>query len=179
MGRIITIFGASRGSGARPGTAAYEQAYRLGRLLAEAGFTICNGGYGGTMEASAMGAREAGGSAIGITTAVFDPAPANLYIDDERKAPDFFERLRRLITIADACICLPGGIGTLTELHLTWTLFQTRAVPRRPLICVGPAWQAVLATYRDHLAVRPKDFELIALVETVDEAVKEAIARIG
>ena len=179
MGRIVTIFGASSGSGAKRGTAAYEEAHRLGRLLAEAGFTVCNGGYGGTMEASAKGAREAGGSAIGITNAVFDPARANRYIDDERKAPDFFGRLHGLLTLADAFVCLRGGVGTLTELHLTWTLLQTGALPRSPLICVGPAWRAVLDTCRGHLAVRPKDFGLITLVDTVDEAVEVLEARIG
>lgn len=179
MAKVITLFGASSGSGARPGTDVYEQAYRLGRLLAEAGFTLCNGGYGGTMEASAKGAREAGGSAIGVTNAVFDPAPANLYIDDERKAPDFLERLRRLFTLGDAYICLPGGVGTLTEFSLAWTLLQTRALPRRPFLCVGAPWRAVLDAYRAHLAVRPKDFALITLVETVEEAVDEVVARLG
>lgn len=179
MSKTVTVFGASSGSGARPGTEAYEQAWRLGRLLAEAGFSICNGGYGGTMEASARGAREAGGSAIGVTNALFDPAPANLYIDDERKAPDFFERLRRLLTLGDAYVCLPGGVGTLTEFSLAWTLLQTRALPRRPFLCVGAPWRAVLATYRAHLAVRPKDFGLITLVETVEAAADEVVARVG
>ena len=100
MAKTVTVFGASSGSGASRATDLYEQALRLGCLLAEAGYTVCNGGYGGTMEASARGARGAGGSAVGITNAVFDPKPANAWIDDERKAPDFFERLRRLITLA-------------------------------------------------------------------------------
>ena len=177
--RIVTVFGASSGSGARRGTEAYKQACRLGKLLAEAGFTVCNGGYGGTMEASAKGAREAGGHAVGITNAVFDPARANRYIDDERKAADFYERLRALLTLGDAYVCLPGGVGTLTEFHLAWTLLQTGALPRRPLLCVGPAWRAVLDACRDHLAVRPKDFGLVTLAATVDEAVEVVKARLG
>jgi predicted Rossmann-fold nucleotide-binding protein len=44
--RIVTIFGTGR---AKPGDAAYALAEEIGRLLAEAGFTIANGGYGGTM----------------------------------------------------------------------------------------------------------------------------------
>lgn len=168
MPRIITVYGSSA---PRAGADAYDQAHRLGRLLAEAGFALCNGGYGGTMKAAAKGAREAGGTTIGITNALFDPRPANRYISDERKAPDFFERLRTLTTIADAFICLPGSVGTLTEFALTWTLLQTRAVPPKPFLCLGSAWGAVLETYRDHLPVRPKDFALITLVSSVDEAV--------
>jgi len=168
LARIVTVFGASS---ARPGSPAYEEALRLGRLLAEAGFAVCNGGYGGTMEATARGARQAGGHTIGVTNAVFDPSPANRYIADERKAPDFFERLRRLLSLGQAYICLPGSVGTLTEFSLTWTLLQTGALAPRPLICVGAPWRAVLDAYRAHLPVRPKDLALITLVDTVEEAV--------
>jgi len=176
MPRVITVFGASS---ARPGTGEYREAQRLGRLLAEAGYVVCNGGYGGTMEASARGAVEAGGAVIGVTNAVFDPRPANRYVTDERKAPDFFERLRRLLTLGEAYVCLRGSLGTLTELSLAWTLLQTRALSRRPFICVGPAWRAVLDACRAHLPVRPKDFALITLVATVDEAVAEVKAHIA
>ncbi len=168
MTRIVTVFGSSA---ARPGSQAYEQARILGRLLAQAGYTLCNGGYGGTMEAAARGAREAGGHTIGITNAVFDPKPANPYIDEERKAPDFFERLRRLLTLGDAYICLPGSVGTLTEFSLAWTLLQTGALSPRPLICVGAPWRAILDAYRANLPFRPKDLALITLVPTVEDAV--------
>lgn len=168
MPRIVTVFGSSV---PRPGSKAYEEARRLGRLLAQAGYTVCNGGYSGTMEASARGAREAGGTTIGITNALFDPRSANRYIDDERKAPDFYERLRRLLTLGDAYICLPGSVGTLTEFSLACTLLQTGAIVPRPLVCVGPAWRAVLDTYRAHFSFRPKDFRLITWVQSVDEAV--------
>jgi hypothetical protein len=179
MGRIVTIFGPSSGSGATEGTESYAEALRLGHLLGEAGFAICNGGYGGTMEAAARGAREAGAEAIGITVEQFDPSSANLYISDERKAPNLFERLRRLTALGDALVCLRGGVGTLTEFNLTWTLLQTRAVPRKPFLCVGPAWRAILDTYRQHTLARPKDYQLITLVDGVDEAVTELVARIG
>ena len=147
--------------------------------MAEAGFGVCNGGYGGTMEASARGAREAGGHTIGITNAVFDPKPANAYIVEERKAPDFFERLRLLLTLGDAYICLPGSVGALTEFSLAWTLMQTEALPRRPFICVGDGWRGVLDAYRAHLAVRPKDFGRITLVSGVDDAVAALRAALG
>jgi len=165
---IVTVFGAS---GARPGSPEYDEALRLGRLLAEAGFTVCNGGYGGTMEATARGAKQAGGATIGITNALFDPRAANRYIADERKAPDFFERLRRLISLGDAYVCLRGSVGTLTEFSLTWTLLQTGAIPRKPFLCIGPAWREVLDAYCAHLPFRAKDLALITHVDTVDVAV--------
>ncbi len=175
MAKIVTIFGASS---ARPGSPEYDEALRLGRLLALAGFTVCNGGYSGTMEATARGAREAGGSAIGITNALFDPRAANRYIGDERKAPDFYERLRRLLTLGDAYVCLRGSVGTLTEFSLAWTLLQTGALSPRPLICVGPAWRAVLAALSANLPVRQKDLALITWVETSEEAAERVISRL-
>jgi len=165
--KIITVFGASS---VRRGSEGYREAHRLGRLLAEAGFVVCNGGYGGTMEASARGAREAGGATLGITNALFDPSPANPYIDDERKAPDFYERLRQMLALGEGYVCLRGSVGTLTEFSLTWTLLQTGAIPRRPFLCVGPAWRGVVEAYRAHLLMRPKDFHIVTLVDTVDEA---------
>ena len=66
--KTITIFGTGR---AKAGDAAYELAYELGKMLAEAGFTVTNGGYGGTMLAAAKGAAEAGGRTIGVTCSAF------------------------------------------------------------------------------------------------------------
>ena len=60
----ISVFG---GSSPKPGDLAYEQAYYLGKLIGEAGYTVLTGGYIGTMEAVSRGAAEAGGHVIGVT----------------------------------------------------------------------------------------------------------------
>ncbi|MGH9903940.1 MAG: TIGR00730 family Rossman fold protein, partial [Pyrinomonadaceae bacterium] len=44
--RIVTIFGGSR---CAVDCEEYAQALRVGQLLAEAGYTICTGGYLGVM----------------------------------------------------------------------------------------------------------------------------------
>lgn len=44
--KTITLFGTSK---AQSGEAVFQLAEAVGRLLAENGFTIANGGYGGTM----------------------------------------------------------------------------------------------------------------------------------
>ena len=61
---MITLFGTGK---AEPGDSTYTLAYETGKILAQAGFTIANGGYGGTMLAEAKGAAEAGGEIIGVT----------------------------------------------------------------------------------------------------------------
>ncbi len=60
--KIITIFGGSR---CGENSEEYKQARELGGRLAEAGFTICTGGYLGVMEAASKGAREKGGARDG------------------------------------------------------------------------------------------------------------------
>ena len=45
---VIAVFGASR---AALGDGVYEQGVECGRLLAEAGYSVATGGYGGLMEA--------------------------------------------------------------------------------------------------------------------------------
>jgi len=51
---VVSVFGAND---AREGDEAYETARAVGRKLAESGYAVANGGYGGTMEASARGGR--------------------------------------------------------------------------------------------------------------------------
>jgi uncharacterized protein (TIGR00730 family) len=167
--RIIAVFG---GSAPSEDSAGYQQARRAGRLLAEAGFTVMNGGYMGTMEAVSRGVKEVGGRTVGVTCAVFDRRgiQANAWIDREEKAPDFFSRLRRL-TQADGFLAFKGGVGTLTELSLAWTLLQTRAIPPAPFVLLGPAWRHVLDVFVANSYARPQDLALIQVADTPEEAV--------
>lgn len=110
-------------------TETYRQAQRLGKLLAEAGLAVCNGGYGGLMEASARGARAGRGHTVGVTCVLW-PAQANRWIVEEIRTTSFMERLRMLIERGDAYIVLPGGTGTLAELALAWEMMNKSALSR-------------------------------------------------
>ena len=74
--RIVTIFGGAKCSEADP---EYVQARCVGGLLADAGFTICTGGYLGVMEAASRGAHERGGRGLGIVMKQFKAEP-NRYL---------------------------------------------------------------------------------------------------
>ena len=115
--KIVSIFGTGR---AGPGDPAYVLAEETGRLLAQAGFTIANGGYGGTMAAAAKGAGEAGGEIIGVTCSAFKNSKANQYITHEIVTKSLDERLDTLIKLGRDYIVLPGGTGTLLELAKVW-----------------------------------------------------------
>ena len=77
--RIVTIFGGSKCGEESP---EYAEAHHLGELLAEAGFTICTGGYAGVMEAASRGAHERGGRVIGVTMNQFKSEP-NRYLTEK------------------------------------------------------------------------------------------------
>jgi uncharacterized protein (TIGR00730 family) len=178
--KTVAIFGSSLPA---EDSGAYGEARRLGRLLAEAGFAICNGGYGGLMEAAARGAREAGGHTIGVTCAIW-PAKANRWIVEEVRAASFAERLMTLIERADAYIVLPGGTGTLAELALVWEMMNKASLSqtvggRKPLLVLTPYWQPVIDCLRQEgqLHTGPPGWEapameIVTLVTQAAEAVE-------
>jgi uncharacterized protein (TIGR00730 family) len=167
--QTITVFGSSQ---PKPGSAAYEQARQVGRLLAQAGFTVVNGGYGGTMQGTSQGAVEAGGEAVGITCALFDRlgAGGNPYLSQAIDTPDLFARLRRLAEQGQGYIVLGGGIGTLLELFLVWNLLASGALDR-PCVLLGAHWRGVLDALERGTEVEPRHTAMLHLVDTPHEAV--------
>ena len=173
MGKLISVFGSSQvGEGSQD----YEEARLLGRLLAEAGFTVMNGGYAGTMEAVSRGAKEGGGRVIGVTLQLFARLSANRWLDEEKKMPTYLARLEQLTAASDGCTALKGGVGTLTELSVTWSLLQIRAVPHKPFILLGQHWHRIIDVLSRETSIRPQDFALLVVVKTPEEAV-EALNR--
>ncbi len=139
----VTVFG---GAQPKSGSTAYQQAYELGRLLAQAGHAVLTGGYIGTMEAVSKGASEAGGHVIGVTCDEIERwrgTKANPWVKEERHFATMQERLNELVRACEAAIALPGGPGTLTEISLTWNLMIVDSMPPKPLILVGMGWKAV------------------------------------
>jgi uncharacterized protein (TIGR00730 family) len=150
----------------------YRDAYALGRLLAESGFTLATGGYAGVMAAASRGAHDAGGRAIGYTLDLFDPEPPNAWVGEERRLESFGERLRELCESSDAYVALGGGVGTITELAYTWSLLLTGAVPERPLVALGEPWPSFFSHLRaGTYLIRDDYFELVSIVDTPSAAV--------
>ena len=140
--KTVTIFGTHK---AVEGDSAYELAYETGRLLAQAGFTVANGGYGGTMLAAAKGASEVGGEVIGVTCTAFKNSRPNKYITREVGTASLDERLDRLIQLGQAYVVLPGGTGTLLELAKVWELKNKGFLKAdKPIILLGEFWKPLV-----------------------------------
>lgn len=164
--RIITIFG---GSKCRENSPEYQQAKELGARLAEAGFTICTGGYLGIMEAASRGAREKGGRVFGIVMNQFKSEP-NRYLTDKVATDHFYDRLQNLITRSVGFVALRGGMGTVTEISLVWNKLQTRVLERRPLVLVGDCWRQVVDCWKQELVVSDSDVSYLDFAENAEEA---------
>jgi uncharacterized protein (TIGR00725 family) len=148
MKKIITIFGSSRDKENSP---EYQFAYELGISLAKNGYSICNGGYGGSMEASARGALDAGGNTIGITVDLFN-SKVNKYIREDIKAVTLFERIEKLIDTGDAFIVLKGGTGTLLEIAAVWELIHKNLIDEKPIIAISPFWEPMVNQFKVEMA---------------------------
>src|SRR5256885_14867879 len=164
--RIVTIFG---GAKCTESDLEYTQARRVGELLADAGFTICTGGYLGVMEAASRGAHERGGRVLGIVMNQFKAEP-NRYLTDKVATPHFYERLQRLITRSVGFIAIRGGMGTVTELSLVWNKIQTRVIQPRPLGLLGDCWPPLVKSWQQYLAVSDEDVNSLDFASTPEEA---------
>lgn len=173
--KVISVFGSAA---PRPGSADYEAARTVGRLLAQAGFTVQTGSYSGIMAGASQGACEAGGHVIGVTCAQIEryrPLAPNEWVKEQIKHETLRERLLYLVDHCDGVIVMPGGIGTLSELALVWSFVQTGEIAPRPIITVGGLWQRMLAAFNDPDYVHPDHQSLITMARTADEAVKKMI----
>ena len=169
----VSVFG---GSQPKQGDAAYEEARTLGRLLAERGHVVLNGGYIGTMEAVSRGAAEAGGHVIGVTCEDIEQwrkVSPNRWVKEEIRKKTLNERLQVLIEECDAAIALPGGPGTLTEISLMWNLMIVESRHRSPLILVGDGWQSVFGQVFEKLGTYTSENQrnLLQFASDVETAV--------
>lgn len=171
---ICMIFGSSA---CKPKSELYSFAEKLGSIVARNGFTVANGGYDGTMDAAAKGARNAGGSVIGITTDEITRCDPSTYLTEEFREPTLMGRLEICLTIADVFIALPGSIGTLAEMVLAWNKLELGLIHARPLIAVDQKWKKIfdLMFAEDPLVPKStwkkdsKIVEVSTFVETIEE----------
>ena len=161
----VTIFGSSQ---AKEGEPEYHRGVELGKRLAQAGYTICNGGYGGIMEATARGAKETGGKTIGVTTEDFGGS-VNRWIDEEIRIKKWSERLFKLVEVGNAYIVFDGGTGTLVELFVVWEMSNKKFISK-PLIVFGRALQDLVTKVRRFPQVM--DYPNLYLESDIDGVLK-------
>ncbi|OGG21221.1 Rossman fold protein, TIGR00730 family [Candidatus Gottesmanbacteria bacterium RIFCSPHIGHO2_02_FULL_40_13] len=115
----------------------YSLSYETGKILAQSGFTAVTGGGPGLMNQVLKGAYENGGKTIGV----------RLHQEGKVQSPFvtrtfFYRRLKprqaKLISLADAFLALPGGIGTFYEIFEVLSLKRKGEIKMStPLIIIG------------------------------------------
>jgi uncharacterized protein (TIGR00725 family) len=104
------------GSGAAP-PAELDAAAAVGRALASRGAVVVCGGRGGVMEAACRGAREGGGTTLGILPG-YDRAEANEFVDVAVATGLGEARNALVVRASDAVVAVGGEWGTLSEIAL-------------------------------------------------------------
>jgi uncharacterized protein (TIGR00725 family) len=110
MPHYIAVIGA--GDASAEETAAAES---VGRALAEARAVLVCGGRGGVMEAACRGAKQRGGTTVGILPGT-SRADANPYVDIAIATGLGELRNGLIVRTADAVIAVGGEFGTLSEI---------------------------------------------------------------
>lgn len=90
-------------------------AENVGRHLAQRGHTLVCGGLGGVMEAACRGAKDAGGTTIGILPGE-DRSEANDYVDTSIATGLGHARNALVVMNGDAVVAIDGSGGTLSEI---------------------------------------------------------------
>ncbi len=179
--RKVTVFGSAR---TPPDAPSYQQALRLGQIMAETGWFVVTGASTGIMEAGHRGAGR--NRSMGINIMLPFEQEANEIIRGDGKLVTmkyFFTRKLMFVKECDAVVCLPGGFGTLDEAFEVLTLLQTGKRELMPLVFLdspgGSYWQDWLAFVRTHLLaqdlIAPEDLSLFKVTESVDETVAEIL----
>lgn len=179
MKKRVCVFGSYKDLGKKE----KENVVKLGKLLAEGGFDVVSGGFGGTMEDISKGAKSGGGKTIGVTFYKGKKIllrGANKYIDEEVETENLFERITVMMKISDAFIVLPGGTGTLLELAACLEHVNKGLMKPKPIIAFGDFWKSIT----ERLAGEPVLNEearsrfnalscrdLVVFVDTAEEAV--------
>jgi uncharacterized protein (TIGR00725 family) len=107
-----------------------QQAEEVGRLLARRGCVVVCGGLGEVMAAAARGAKDAGGTTVGILPGE-TTSEANPWIDYAVATGTGHARNLAVVASCEAAIAVGGRWGTAAEIAYARVL-------GRPVVVLGP-----------------------------------------
>lgn len=165
MKKYAALFG---GSGNHTDSKEYIETVEIGSFLANLGYILKNGGYGGMMEAVSKGAVKAGGKAIGVTCRQVGPPEGNSYLTETIVTEHVYDRLKILMEDTSLFIVQRGGIGTLSEVFLALDIIRKEPEYKRPkMYFIGSVWKDVIASLKTTL-VPTYEHNLFHIVENTD-----------
>ncbi len=180
VGPCITVFGSARFKEDHPH---YDAARVVGARLADMGFTVMTGGGPGIMEAANRGAKEAGGTSIGLNIELPFEQHANPWLDVMVTFEHFFVRKVMLVKYSLGFVVMPGGFGTMDELFEAITLIQTKKIANFPIVLMGTQYYSELVdTIRNRMVqegtISKDDLDLFLVTDSIDEMEEFLRARV-
>jgi len=180
----IAIFG---DSDAKKTDQHFIDTFNTAKLLAENGYAIVNGGGPGVMLAATLGAKAGGGR---VEIVVMNPKnrPKNYegfnqenydLADEVIETKDYPARLDKLIEVGDAFVIFNGGVGTLSEVGLSWQMAKFEDGENEPLIFFGKQWENIIEDLVTELKFDSIEKKLYEIVVTPEEVLKTIKNRKG
>lgn len=150
-------------------------AYACGQRLAKSGFNVLTGGGPGMMEEVSRGAFEAGTNVVSVQLEV-EGREQSKYANKIYRFKSIIPRQQKIISLADAYVVLPGGLGTWYEtIEVLVKKYFGEIKSHIPLILVGrKVWGPVLSQVEilQKQGFMDESFhKKLTLVDTVEQAV--------
>ncbi|MCX7724788.1 MAG: TIGR00730 family Rossman fold protein [Thermodesulfovibrio sp.] len=167
IGPAVSIFGSSR---VTEDNFYYQEAFKVAKLLSQAGFSIITGGGPGIMEAANKGAKMGKGKSIGLNIEIPQEQHPNKYLDIYLNFRYFFVRKLMFIKYSIGFVIFPGGFGTLDELFEALTLVQTGKIISFPVVLYGSEyWRGLIDWLQDSAqrigALTSDDFKYFEVID--------------
>jgi uncharacterized protein (TIGR00730 family) len=175
----VSVFGSARTPESDP---AFQQAVRLGELLAAEDWYVITGAAAGIMEAGHRGAgRE---KSMGLNILLPFEQDANPVIAGDHKLVNmkyFFTRKLMFVKESDAIVCLPGGFGTLDEALEVLTLLQTGKRELVPVVLLNSPGGTFWNSFQEFIVkellgggmISVEDRHLYSITDDCEAAVEE------
>ena len=155
----------------------FKDVFEVSKRLAEASYTVVDGGGPGVMLAASLGAKEGGGKVIGVTLYPKDMEnfegkdPKNL-LDKEIKTENYIERTLTLLKQGQVYVIFKGGTGTISEFGMAWGLARLYFGHHKPLILYGKFWHKIIKAFKENMLLRPEELLVYKIVDDPEEVLQ-------
>lgn len=147
----------------------FKETYNVAFALAQAGYTVIDGGGPGVMRAATLGAQAANGRVVGVTFYPKDIEefrgrdPKNT-VDKEIKTESYVERTLTLMKEGQVYVVFNGATGTLSEFAMAWGLARIYLGHHKPLILYGDFWKKIMDILKKTMLIRQEELLVYKIV---------------
>lgn len=144
----VAIFGSAR---IKKNDKHWKHVYKLAKSIAEEGIDIVTGGGPGLMQAATSGhyagkksKNSKGAHSIGLNIKLPREQKFSKHLDVKTEFDRFSERLDHFMSLSNAVVIAPGGVGTMLEFFYTWQLVQVKHICHIPIIFIDGMWEGLI-----------------------------------